>query len=186
MTMTSEQRSRSPLDYVAVVAAATAAAAVLSGLLTALAIADIQHVDGTVRFRLLADAASASLAAFALAAVAIVVHGRRRTGGWSSTQVAAGVALGIGAAVALVAGLLALNGVVVDLTQEGATALFRLGKVISRLATLAVCGLTLWLAATAPAAPRTATASAAAPPGTPPAADPPPSPPGAPDPSSPA
>jgi len=165
----------SPLDFVAVVSAATSAAVILAGVLAAFALSDIRDVDGTERFRLLAQAASPSVAAFALVAVALVVHGRRRSDAWTATQVAAGAALGIGAGVAFVSALLALNGIVVDLTQEGAPGLYRLGNVIGRSATIGLSALALWLAATAPARPGSRAVAA-----------PPPSPPGAPDPSSPA
>lgn len=167
-----------PLDLVAVVASVASVAVLMAGVLAALALSDIRDVDGTERFRLLAQAASPSVAAFALVGVAMIVHGRRSGeggGGWTSSQIAPGAALGIGAGVALVAALLALNGVVVDLTQEGAPGLYRLGNVIGRFATITLCGLALWLAATAPARR-----------GSLPLATPPPSPPGAPDPSSPA
>jgi hypothetical protein len=169
------ERKSSPLDYVAIVVAGTSFALIAAGALAAQALSDLRGVDGTERFRLLAQAASPSVAAFALLAVAIAVYGRRHTDGWAGEQVAATPALGIGAGVAFVTALLALNGVVVDLSQEGPNALYRLGNVIGRMATLALCGLALWLAATAPARRES-----------PPPAMPPPSPPDAPDPSSPA
>lgn len=167
-----------PLDFVAVVASAVSVAVLLAGVLAALALSDIRHVDGTERFRLLAQAASPSVAAFALVGVAMIVHGRRSgdgQDGWTSTQVAPGAALGIGAGVAFVSALLAINGIIIDLTQEGAPGLYRLGNVIGRFATIALCALAAWLAATAPV--RRGSRAVAAPP---------PSPPDAPDPSSPA
>ena len=158
-----------PLDFVAVVASAASVAVLMAGVLAALALSDIRDVDGTERFRLLAQAVSPSVAAFALVGVAMIVHGRRfgdDRGGWTSTQVAPAAALGIGAGVAFVGALLALNGVIVDLTQEAAPGLYRLGNVIGRFATIGLCALALWLAATAPARP--GSRAVAAPPPSPP------------------
>lgn len=168
----------SPLDYVAVVAACVSGALVMAGAFAALALSDIRQVDGTERFRLLAQAASPSVAAFALFAVAVGVQARRRPDGWAGSQAAATPALGIGAGVAFVVALLALNGIVVDITQQGATGLYRLSNVVGRFATLSLCGVALWAAATAPSAPARRES--------PPPAAPPPSPPDAPDPVSPA
>ena len=61
--------------------------------------------------------------------------------------------MGIATAVSLAVVLLALNGLLTDFTGD-TTALFRLSAIISRMATLALSGVALWLSiASEPARP---------------------------------
>ena len=139
---------RSPLDYGALVLVVAAAMLLLAGVIYAFAVADARNVDGSERFRLLAQASSPFIAGLALTAITLVVLERRRGG--EPAQVAASATLAVGAMVSLLALLLALNGVVVDLTTEGVGAMFKLSNVIGRLATVALSGLALWLSAVTP------------------------------------
>ena len=140
--------ARSPLDYGALVLVAAATMLLVAGILYAFAVADARDVDGSERFRLLAQASSPFIAGLALAGIAIVVHERRRGG--EQAQVAASATLGVGAMVSLLALLLALNGMVVDLTTDGVGSMFKLSNVIGRLATVALSGFALWLSAVTP------------------------------------
>ena len=139
---------RSPLDYGALVLVVAAAMLLLAGIIYAFAVADARNVDGSERFRLLAQASSPFIAGLALTAMALVVFERRRGGGVA--HVAPSAVLAVGAMVSLLALLLALNGVVVDLTTEGVGAMFKLSNVIGRLATVALSGFALWLSAVTP------------------------------------
>lgn len=134
-----------PLDLVAIVVAVVAAVLLLGGVLFAFASADANGADAGDRFRLLGQAANPFIAFLALAASGLVVH-RRRQGG--TPQVAEGAALGIGTAVGLAVALLALNGVLTDLTGD-AGALFKLSAVVSRMAAIGLSGLALWLSLSA-------------------------------------
>lgn len=138
------RRVPDPIDALPIALAAVAAVLLLGGVLFALASADANHVDATDRFRLLGQAANPFIAFLALAASAGIVEGRRRSG---RAFVAAGAASGIATAVSLAVLLLALSGILTDLTGD-ATALFRLSAVVSRLATIGLSGMALWLAAT--------------------------------------
>lgn len=139
-------RAVSPLDYAAIAAVAAAALLLLAGIVYAFAVADARNVDGAERFRLLAQASSPFVATLALAGIAIVVHERRRD---DRRQVAAGAAVAAGAVVALLASLLALNGMIVDLTSAVGP-MFKLSNVLGRLATVGLAGYALWLAAATP------------------------------------
>jgi hypothetical protein len=139
---------RSPLDYGALVLVVAAAMLLLAGVIYAFAVADARNVDGSERFRLLAQASSPFIAGLALTAITLVVHERRRGG--EPAQVAGSATLAVGAMVSLLALLLALNGVVVDLTTEGVGAMFKLSNVIGRLATVSLSGFALWLTAVTP------------------------------------
>jgi hypothetical protein len=140
--------ARSPLDYGALVLVVAAGMLLLAGVIYAFAVADARNVDGSERFRLLAQASSPFIAGLALTAITLVVHERRRGG--EPAQVAASATLAVGAMVSLLALLLALNGVVVDLTTDGVGAMFKLSNVIGRLATVALSGFALWLSAVTP------------------------------------
>jgi hypothetical protein len=133
------------LAVVPVVLASVAALLLLGGVLFAMATAAANGVDATARFRLLGQAANPFVAFLVLVACALVVDARRRE---EPRWTAPGVALGIATAVALAAALLALNGVLTDVTGHS-TALFRFSAVVSRVGTLAMSGLTLWLSAAA-------------------------------------
>jgi threonine/homoserine/homoserine lactone efflux protein len=134
------------MGYLAITASVAAAALLLGGVLFAFASADANNADASDRFRLLAQAANPFIALLALASAALVVH--LRGGGAEHEQRAASAALGIGTAVCLAVVLLALNGVLTDLTGD-AGALFRLSAVINRLAAIVLGGLGLWLSLTA-------------------------------------
>lgn len=140
-----------PLGFAAVTLAATAAALLLGGVLFAFASASARSSGGGSpdRFRLLGQAANPFIAALALASVGLVVTERRER--WMH-QVASVAALGIATAVSLAIALLAVNGIITDLTAE-TTGLFRASAIISRLATVVLGGLAMWIAATAPAPP---------------------------------
>lgn len=134
-----------PMSYAAIIVSLASAILLLGGVLFAFATADATNADAADRFRLLGQAANPFIAFLALAGSAIVVH-LRRSG--EETQRAAGAALGIGTAVCLAVALLALNGVLTDLTGP-AGALFKLSAVVQRLAAIALAALGLWLSITA-------------------------------------
>jgi hypothetical protein len=136
------------MELLAVVLAGVAAALLLGGVLFAFASADASRAGGVDRFRLLGQAANPFIAFLALAATVLVVHQRRRGADVVVPQFAAGAALGIATAVSLAVALLALNGVLTDLTDDGGF-LFRLSAVVSRLAAIGLSSLGLWLAVTA-------------------------------------
>ena len=139
----SARRSPDPLPLVPLVLAVAAAILLLGGVLFALATADADATGSADRFRLLGQAANPFIAFLALTASALVAHARRHP---DNGDVAYGaVASGISTAIALAVVLLALNGVLTDFTGD-TTALFRLSAVVSRLSTLVLSGVTLWLA----------------------------------------
>ena len=142
-----ESVRRSPLDYGALVVVIASALLLLAGVIYAFAVADARDVDGSERFRLLAQASSPFVAGLALIAITLVVHERRR--GDDPALVGGSAALGVGSAVSLVALLLALNGIVVDVTSD-VDVMFVLSNVIGRLATVVLAGFGLWLSATTP------------------------------------
>ena len=133
-----------PLPLVPLVLAVAAAVLLLGGVLFALATADADATGSADRFRLLGQAANPFIAFLALTASALVAHARRRP--QDGTVAYGAVASGISTAIALAVVLLALNGVLTDFTGD-TTALFRLSAVVSRLATIVLSGLTLWLSA---------------------------------------
>jgi len=134
--------SRSPLSFVAVVLASAAATLLLGGVLFAFANADAQRLGDADRFRLLGQAANPFIAFLGLAAVALVVR-VKETGGY--VMVAPKAAVGLGTAVSVAVILLAVNGILTDITG-GAAALFRVSAVVSRLGTIALSGFALWIA----------------------------------------
>lgn len=134
-----------PMELVAISLAVAAALLLLGGVLFAFASAQANGAGAGDRFRLLGQAANPFIAFLALAAAGLVVHERRTR---AVSQVAAGAALGIATAVSLAVALLALNGVLNDLTSDAGT-VFRLSAVISRMAAMGLSGLALWLAVTA-------------------------------------
>lgn len=136
-----------PMELVAIVLAVVAAVLLLGGVLFAFATADANGADASDRFRLLGQAANPFIAFLALAGSGLVVHERLR-GGVGVRQIAGGAALGIGTAVSLAVALLALNGVITDLTSDGG-ALFKVSAVVSRLAAIGLSALALWLSVTA-------------------------------------
>jgi hypothetical protein len=138
-------RTSGPMELAAIVVAVTALLLLLGNVLFAFATADANGADASDRFRLLGQAANPFIAFLSLSASGLVVHQRQRGG---IEQVGGGAALGIGNAVGLAVALLALNGVLTDLTGDGG-ALFTLSAVISRLAAIGLSGLTLWLSVTA-------------------------------------
>jgi hypothetical protein len=137
-----------PLELAAIVLAVVAAVLLLGGVLFAFASADANHVDAAGRFRLLGQAANPFIAFLTLGAAAIIVVERGRTATAAPRQAAAGAALGIATAVSLAVVLLALNGVITDLTGD-TSALFKLSAVVSRLAAIGLAGYALWLSVTA-------------------------------------
>lgn len=131
-----------------VVLAAVAATLLLGGILQALAAADARDVDGAGLFLLVAQAANPFVAFLALAAVAAVVRARTAQG---EVQSASAIALGLAAVVSATVVLLALNGILIDVTSEtGGGGLLRLSAVVSRVGSIALSAFALWLAATAP------------------------------------
>jgi len=150
---------RAPLEYASVVLAVAAALLLIAGIVYAFAVADAREVGGSERFRLLAQASSPFIAGLALAGIAIVVHERRRAesaavhGPEQLVQVAPAATLAIGSMTSLLGLLLALNGIVVDLTTDNVGASFKLSNVIGRLATVVLSGFALWLSATTPLRP---------------------------------
>ena len=130
-----------PIEVLPLALAVTAAVLLLGGVLFALATAAADTTGTADRFRLLGQAANPFIAFLALTASVLVTEGRR-TG---RDVTAASVALGIGTAVSLAVVLLALNGVLTDLTGD-TTALFRLSAIVSRMATLVLSGVSLWIA----------------------------------------
>jgi hypothetical protein len=142
-------RAPAPLDLVAIVLAGADAVLLLGGVLYAFASADANGADASDRFRLLGQAANPFIAFLALVVSVIVVRQRQGAhdlGG--RPQVASAAALGIATAVSLAVVLLALNGVLTDVTGS-ATALFKLSAVVSRLAAIGMAGFALWLGVTA-------------------------------------
>ena len=115
-----------------VLAAFAAAIALLAGsLLVAFGQFD-RFNDGDAKLRLIGNAANPLTAALLLAAAGAAMSTLQR---W---------VLPAAAGVSFLMGLLALNGVVLDLTQSGNLSL-RLGSVVLRLGTLALCAGTVWL-----------------------------------------
>lgn len=134
-----------PMELAAIVVSASAAVLLLGGVLFAFATADANGADASDRFRLLGQAANPFIAFLALAGSALVVHQRQRGG---VEQVGGSAALAIGTAVSLAVALLALNGVLTDVTGDGG-ALFKLSAIVSRVAAIGLSGLALWLSVTA-------------------------------------
>lgn len=136
------------LSLFALVLAGVAATLLFGGVLQALATSDARNLDGAAQFHLLAQAANPFVAFLALAAVAAVARGRRPN---NDPQGAAGIALALAALVSAGVILLALNGILIDLTADTAgTALLRLSAVVTRLGTIALSAFALYLAATTP------------------------------------
>lgn len=138
------ERSHTALSFAPVVLAAAAATLLLGGVLFAFANADAQRLNDTARFRLLGQAANPFIAFLGLAAIALVVR-ERETGRLASAAPKAAVGLATGVSAAVI--LLAVNGVLTDITG-GATALFRVSAVVSRLGTIALSAFALWIAGT--------------------------------------
>jgi hypothetical protein len=140
-----------PLELLPLGLAVAGATLLLGGVLFALANAAADTTGTADRFRLLGQAANPFISFLSLTAAALVVDARRRPGGRVVT--AGGAALGVATAVSLAVVLLALNGILTDLTGD-TTALFRLSAIVSRMATLVLSGVALWLAvASGPARP---------------------------------
>lgn len=137
-----------PLEFAAVVLAVVDALLLLGGVLYAFASADASAAGASDRFRLLGQAANPFIAFLALVVSAIVVRQRQGHADLGRTQVASGAALGVATAVSLAVVLLALNGVLTDLTGR-ATALFKLSAIVSRLAAIGLAAFALWLGVTA-------------------------------------
>ena len=144
--------AREPLALVPLVLAVTAAVLLLGGVLFALAQASADTTGTADRFRLLGQAANPFIAFLALTSAALVSDARRRRDP-ARPVAAAGAAIGVATAVALAVVLLAVNGLLTDLTGD-TTALFRLSAMVSRLATLILGGVALWVSvASEPARP---------------------------------
>jgi hypothetical protein len=141
------KRSINPLDYAALVLVGSATGLLIAGLTYAFAYNSLRPTSGTDRFRQLAQAATPFAALLLVLGVALVVYERRSSS--PPTQVGHGVALGLGGGVALFTILLALNGILIDLTRGG-TGLVRLSNVLGRVVTVVLAGYALALAATAP------------------------------------
>ena len=139
----SAHRRPGPLELLPLVLAVAAAVLLLGGVLFALASAEADTTGSADRFRLLGQAANPFIAFLALAAAALVSDSRRRR----RTVPAGGAAMGVATAVSLAVVLLALNGLLTDLTGD-TTALFRLSAIVSRLATLVLSGVALWVSVT--------------------------------------
>lgn len=139
------KRRVTPLDLVAVVATGAAAVLLLGGVLFAFATAGAQGVGSTDRYRLLGQAANPFIAFLAVAGVLAVVAGRERR---FPAQAASAAALGVGAVVCLAVTLLAVNGILIDLTGN-VSGLFRFSAIVSRLGTIALSVFGLWAAASA-------------------------------------
>ncbi len=133
---------RSPLSYAAVVLAAAAVTLLLGGVLFAFANADAQRLSDTDRFRLLGQAANPFIAFLGLAAVALAIRAKE-SGGF--VVVAPKAAVGLATAVSVAVILLAVNGILTDITG-GAAALFRVSAVVSRLGTITLSAFALWIA----------------------------------------
>ena len=134
------------ITFVALTLVVAAALLLVAGLLYAFAVVDARAITGTERFRLLAQASSPFITALALAAVGLVVNDRRRG---QATQAQSTVVLIVGTVVSLLALLLAVNGVVVDLTSSSG-AMFTMSNVLGRMATVVLSAFTLALCATTP------------------------------------
>ena len=143
-TKATSTRRVHPLDLLPLVLATAAAVLLLGGVLFALASAAADTTGSADRFRLLGQAANPFIAFLALAATALVGDARRRRDP-AATVAAGGVAMGIGTAVSLAVVLLALNGLLTDVTGD-TTAAFRLSAMVSRVATLVLSGVALWVA----------------------------------------
>lgn len=144
-------RNAGPLEALPLGLAVTSAVLLVGGVLFALATAAADTTGSADRFRLLGQAANPFIAFLTVAAAALVVDARRRTP--AVRLVAGGLALGSATAVALAVVLLALNGLLTDVTGD-TTMLFRLSAIVSRMATLVLGGVTLWLSlASGPARP---------------------------------
>ena len=138
-----------PLSLLPLALAVAAAILLLGGVLFALATASADRTGSADRFRLLGQAANPFISFLALTAAALVSEARRRR----IALTAAGAAIGIATAVSLAVVLLALNGLLTDLTGD-TTALFRLSAIVSRLATIVLSGVALWVSvASGPARP---------------------------------
>jgi len=138
-----------PLEVLPLALASAAAVLLLGGVLFAMATASADTTGTADRFRLLGQAANPFIAFLALAASALVLDARRHR----RTITSGAVTHGIAAAVSLVVVLLALNGLLTDLTGD-TTALFRLSAIVSRAGTLVLGGVALWAAvATGPGRP---------------------------------
>ena len=136
-----------PLDTIPLALAVAAALLLFGGVLFAMASASQAGGTGSAtRFRLLGQAANPFIALLAVLAAGLVDEGRRRG---VDRWFASGTTLGIATAVSLAVALLALNGVITDLTGDN-DALFVVSAIVSRLATLVIAGATLWLAAAKP------------------------------------
>jgi hypothetical protein len=143
----SRRRSVNLLDYTALVLVGSATGLVIAGLAYAFAYNSVRGVNGTERFRLLAQAATPFAALLLVLGIALVVYERRSES--PTPQVGQAVALGLGGGLALFVVLLALNGIVIDLSRAS-QGLVRLSNVVGRLVTVALAGYALALAATAP------------------------------------
>ena len=145
------RRRRDPLALLPLALALAAAILLLGGVLFALATASSDTTGSADRFRLLGQAANPFIAFLGLAAAGLVSDSRRR--GADRPIAAGGAAIGVATAVSLAIVLLALNGVLTDVTGD-TTALFRLSAIVSRLATLVLSGAALWVSvASEPARP---------------------------------
>jgi riboflavin transporter FmnP len=144
--------SATPLDYLGVVLLTSGLSLLLAGVLTAFA--RVRTLSGpdvaTVRFQLLGQAANVFIAFLFVIAIVVIVADRRQD---TPRQFAAGLVLGAATASSLMLVLLAVSGVVADLSLAG-TALSRLAVVATRLTTVLLSAFAMWLGATAPRATR--------------------------------
>lgn len=141
-----------PLDFLAAVLVVAAVLLLLGGVLFAFASTSAMGDAAGVanqRFRLLGQAANPFIAFLLLAAIGLVVHDRRQA---DPSQRGSGPVMAVATATALAVALLALNGILSDITSESG-GMVKLSAVVSRLATVVLSALALWTAATAPRLP---------------------------------
>lgn len=138
--------ARRRLEVVAALILASAVALLAGSVLGALATeSPTGTVSTTARLELLARSANATTAFLVLASLAAVVL--PRTYDRHSEGPLARIVVAVGGVAAVVLGLLALNGLLLDLTSGDRTLFLRFSLVVFRLGTIALAAGSLWLAA---------------------------------------
>ncbi len=131
----------------------SSAAFVVGAVLGALATEDPSGVSATRRFEFLSRAADPVPAALALLGVVAILVAED---GSATRQLASRIAIGTAAFFGVVIVLLAINGILLDITTDNGSALIRLSRILFlRLGPIVLSGATVWLSLSAQTPPDT-------------------------------
>ncbi|MGI8794824.1 MAG: hypothetical protein ACR2H3_16895 [Acidimicrobiales bacterium] len=152
-------RWREVIEMLGALLVATATVGLLAGVLNAFVSDGVGGLDAADRLSLLANAANLTLSLMLLIGVACAVLPKVALGGPSS-PLARPIAT-VGALVALLVGLLAVSGVLLDLTTgDGRSGGAKLVRVIYRLVALSPAAVAVWVGAVLPSSAASAAGAA--------------------------